>query len=97
MMVDLKRGKADKEGEGALVGIPRGNDGATWPFLAVESWRAAAKIDTGPYSAGLFRTPSPIGRPVRASRSNPRETEAVILQLRGKTTYAAAGISEVRS
>jgi site-specific recombinase XerD len=51
MTVDLKRGKTDQEGERRLVGIPRGEDEATCPISAVENWRAAAKIDTGP----LFR------------------------------------------
>ena len=44
MTVDLKKGKTDQEGEGILVGIPRGEDEATCPIRAVENWRAAAKM-----------------------------------------------------
>jgi integrase len=40
MTVDLKKGKTDQEGEGRLVGIPRGTDEDTCPIRAVEDWRA---------------------------------------------------------
>jgi len=58
MTVDLKKGKTDQEGEGRLVGIPPGEDEDTCPIRAVEKWRAAAKIDTGP----LFRVMNRHGR-----------------------------------
>jgi integrase len=51
MTVNVERGKTDQEGEGRLVSIPPGEEEATCPILAVENWRAAAKIDAGP----LFR------------------------------------------
>jgi integrase len=51
MSVNLKRSKNDQEGQGRLVGIPRGQDEDSCPILAVEAWRREGKIEQG----ALFR------------------------------------------
>jgi integrase len=56
--VNVKRSKNDQEGKGRVIGIPRGQDQATCPVLAVENWRAAARIEKGP----LFRVMNRHGR-----------------------------------
>lgn len=51
LIVTLRRGKTDQEGEGRRVAIPRGRDASTCPVRSLYTWLAAAGIVTGP----LFR------------------------------------------
>jgi site-specific recombinase XerD len=51
LIVAIRRSKTDQQGEGRRVGIPQGADQATCPLWALEEWRTAALIDSGP----LFR------------------------------------------
>lgn len=47
LVVTVRRGKTDQEGQGRPVGIPRGAARATCPVWALERWREAAGIETG--------------------------------------------------
>lgn len=47
LVVTVRRGKTDQEGQGRPVGIPRGTARATCPVWALERWREAAGIETG--------------------------------------------------
>jgi integrase len=51
LIVTIRRGKTDQEGQGRKVGIPQGASRATCPVRALEEWRTAAAIHSGP----LFR------------------------------------------
>jgi len=44
----VPRSKADPEGEGAWIGIPRGERKGTCPALALEAWRSASGCSDGP-------------------------------------------------
>ncbi len=48
LIVTIRRSKTDQAGEGRRVGVPRGADPATCPFRALEEWRSAAGIESGP-------------------------------------------------
>ena len=48
LVLHIRRGKTDQEGEGRKVGLPRGVDPATCPVAALQQWLAAAQIDSGP-------------------------------------------------
>jgi integrase len=58
LIVTVRRSKTDQEGQGRKVGIPRGTDPATCVLRALEQWRTAARIDSGP----LFRVVNRHGR-----------------------------------
>ncbi|MGH9614044.1 MAG: site-specific integrase [Bryobacteraceae bacterium] len=47
LIVTVRRGKTDQEGQGRPVGIPQGTSRATCPVWALERWREAAGIETG--------------------------------------------------
>jgi hypothetical protein len=47
----IVRGKTEREGQGAEIGLPRGKHAETCPVRAFEAWQAAAKRRAGP----LFR------------------------------------------
>jgi integrase len=47
----IVRGKTDKSGQGAEIGLPRGKHGETCPVRAFEAWQAVARRKAGP----LFR------------------------------------------
>lgn len=47
----IRRGKTDKAGEGAEIGLPRGRHAETCPVRAFEAWQAVAQRRAGP----LFR------------------------------------------
>ena len=47
----IRRGKTDRAGEGAEIGLPRGRHAETCPVLAFEAWQAVARRRAGP----LFR------------------------------------------
>jgi integrase len=51
LIVTIRRSKTDQEGEGRKVGIPQGAEQSTCPLWALEEWRSAAHIASGP----LFR------------------------------------------
>jgi integrase len=51
LVVTIRKSKTDPEGQGRRLGIPPGADEASCPLLAIETWRAAAGIETG----ALFR------------------------------------------
>jgi len=53
----IRRGKTDKAGEGAEVGLPRGRHAETCPVRAFEAWQAVAQRRAGP----LFRRVSTAG------------------------------------
>ncbi|MBV8095660.1 MAG: site-specific integrase [Acetobacteraceae bacterium] len=54
----IRRSKTDKAGQGAEIGLPRGQHAATCPVRAFEAWQAVAKRKAGP----LFRPISKGGR-----------------------------------
>ena len=47
----IRRGKTDRAGEGAELGLPRGRHAETCPVRAFEAWQAVAQRRAGP----LFR------------------------------------------
>ena len=58
LRVRIRRGKTDRAGEGAELGLPRGRHVETCPTRAFEAWQAVAKRKAGP----LFRRISTAGR-----------------------------------
>ena len=48
LRVLISRAKGDPEGEGAWIGVPRGERRDTCPVLALEAWRTAAGRSHGP-------------------------------------------------
>ncbi len=57
LRIRVRRGKTDKAGEGAEIGLPRGRHAETCPVQAFEAWQAVAKRRAGP----LFRRISTAG------------------------------------
>jgi hypothetical protein len=55
LTVTLNEGRRIREGEGRLVGVPRGEDEAAGPVGAMEKSRAAARIDRGPLFLAMNR------------------------------------------
>jgi integrase len=51
LIATIRRSKTDQAGEGRKVGIPQGADPSTCPLRALDEWRRAAVIASGP----LFR------------------------------------------
>jgi integrase len=47
LVVAIRRGQTDQEGEGRVIGIPYGT-GITCPVRALQDWLAASKIQSGP-------------------------------------------------
>ncbi len=54
----IPRSKRDRDGEGALVGIPRGRQAETCPVRALEAWLGRSRIEWG----AVFRSLSTAGR-----------------------------------
>ncbi|MBV8523067.1 MAG: tyrosine-type recombinase/integrase [Acetobacteraceae bacterium] len=54
----IRRSKTDKAGQGAEIGLPRGQHAETCPVRAFEAWQAVARRKAGP----LFRPVSKGGR-----------------------------------
>ena len=73
LIVTIRRGKTDQEGQGRKAGIPRGSDRGTCPVRAVEEWRKAARIDSGP----LFRVMNRHGQ-VLEKRLSPEGVAIVV-------------------
>jgi len=47
LVVTIRKSKTDQEGQGRRVGIPPGAEPTSCPLWAIETWRAAAAIETG--------------------------------------------------
>ena len=58
LRIRIRRGKTDAAGQGAEIGLPRGQHAETCPVRAFEAWQAVAKRAAGP----LFRRISIAGR-----------------------------------
>jgi integrase len=61
LLVMIRRSKTDQEGQGATIGIARGD--VAYPVKALRAWLAAAGIEAGP----IFR-PLDMAGTVQASR-----------------------------
>jgi integrase len=55
LIVRIRRSKTDQEAEGRSVGIPQGREQVTCPVWALDTWRAAAHIVSGPVFRVLNR------------------------------------------
>jgi integrase len=55
LIATIRRSKTDQAGEGRKVGIPPGTEQATCPLWALEAWRTAAQIESGPLFRGMNR------------------------------------------
>ena len=87
LAVTIRRSKTDQEGQGRLIGIVRGARGPlTDPVAAIEDWRAAAGIESGP----LFREVDRAGR-VGAGRLSDRAVARIV-----KRSAARVGIDPER-
>jgi site-specific recombinase XerD len=85
LLVSVRRGKTDQEGEGREVGIPFGTEESTCPIRAIQAWRQAANLESG----SLFRRVDRQGR-VQPGRLS-AESVALIVQRRvGQLGYDAA-------
>jgi integrase len=82
LVVTLRRGKTDQEGQGRQIGIPYGSKLLTCPVRALEDWQTAAGITRGP----LFR---PINRhgQIRARHLSDRSVALIV-----KRAARAAGL-----
>jgi site-specific recombinase XerD len=55
LVIQLRRGKSDQEGQGREVPIPIGSRPETCPVAALRAWTARAGIDLGPIFRGITR------------------------------------------
>jgi integrase len=85
MVVNIRRSKTDQAGEGRKVGIPSGAEEATCPLRAVEQWRSAANLSSGP----LFRRVNRHGQ-VLAGRLSGEGVALVVKRYVGKLGYDPA-------
>jgi integrase len=85
LIVHIRRGKTDQEGEGRKVGIPQGADQATCPVWALEQWLQAAKIESG----ALFRVMNRHGQ-VLPKRLSGEGVALVVKRAVGKLGYDPA-------
>ena len=85
LIVSIRRSKTDQEGQGRKLGIPEGTDPATCPIRAIESWRAATKIESGP----LFRVMNRHGQ-VLPKRLSGEGVAIVVKRYAGKLGYDPA-------
>ncbi len=88
VVVKLRRGKTDQEGEGRMVGIPRGADPAACPVQALNTWRSAAAIDSGP----LFRRVNRHGQ-VLAQRLSGEAVAIVVKRYMERLAYDPAAFA----
>jgi integrase len=51
LVITIRKSKTDQEGQGRRLGLPPGTEPTSCPLWALETWRAAAGIETG----ALFR------------------------------------------
>jgi len=84
-VIRIRRSKTDQGGEGRKVGIPAGAVEATCPLWAVEQWRAAANLSSGP----LFRRVNRHGG-VLASRLSGEGVSLVVKRYVEKLGYDPA-------
>lgn len=82
----IRKGKTDQEGEGRKIGIPRGQHPETCPVRAVRAWLDSSGLDEGP----LFRAVNRHGH-VAATRLSDRTVAEVV-----KRSLVAAGRSARR-
>jgi integrase len=106
LVVTLRRSKTDQEGEGRKVGIPRGSEEASCPVRALEQWKTAACIASGPLFRSVNRHGQVLGRLsgegvaiavkryVEKLGFDPREFAGHSLRAGLATSAAAAGKSE---
>lgn len=107
LKITIEKSKTDQEGEGRAVGIPFGGNPATCPVRAMEAWRQASGLTTGP----VFRVVGRAGKVMderlsdkavarlvkqaaKAAGLNPQEFSAHSLRAGLATAAAAAGASE---
>jgi integrase len=85
LAVMVRRSKTDPEGQGRLIGIPRGRQAATCPVRALEAWREASGEASGP----VFR---PIDRHgnVRNQRLSGRAVARIVKRSLPAGRYDAA-------
>lgn len=86
LVLGLRSSKTDREGRGQEVALPRGRDPGFCPVTALQSWLAAAAIDSGPVFRRLYRS----GR----LGSEPLSDRAVADLV--KTRAAAVGLDPAR-
>jgi site-specific recombinase XerD len=86
LRIMLRRSKTDQEGEGRVVGIPRGRASETCPVRALEAWLAQSGVREGP----LFR---PLNRWGHIGRA--RLSDMAVFRL-VKTAAEAAGLDPKR-
>ncbi len=55
MVLHIRRSKTDQEGQGRKLGIPQGADESTCPIRALQQWRTAAGLSSGPLFVGVNR------------------------------------------
>ncbi len=90
MVVVLPRSKADQEGEGREVAIPRGRHPETCAVRAVESWLDRARITSGP----VFRSVDRHGR-VSKHGLNSDSIARILKRAAGRAGFQTAEIEEV--
>lgn len=108
LSVLIRRSKADQEGEGVVIGVPRGL-GAACPVLAWRAYLEAAPaeadapafrraVSTGPPAAGAGLSPKTVGRRVKAAAelggADPAGFGGHSLRAGCATSAAAAGKAE---
>lgn len=107
LKIVIARSKTDQEGEGRAVGIPPGENPATCPVRALEAWREASGLSSGPVFRVIGRAGKVMDEPlsdkavarvvkqvVAAAGLNPQEFSGHSLRSGLATAAAAAGASE---
>jgi len=88
LIVTIRRSKTDPEGQGRKVGIPLGAEQSSCPLRALEEWRTAAHVDSGP----LFRVMNRHGQ-VLGKRLSAEGVAIVVKRYVGKLGYDPAAFA----
>ena len=86
----IRRGKTDRAGEGAELGLPRGRHAETCPVRAFEAWQAVARRRAGP----LFRRVS-TGDTVGDTALHPDAVRRILLHRAGLAGLPAEGFEQL--
>jgi site-specific recombinase XerD len=106
LVLNLRRSKADQEGQGRHIGVPYGSHPGTCPVRALRAWKDLSQLTDGPLWRSINRhgrmagrmSPAAVGLVVKRSAAraglNPASYAGHSLRSGLATAAAAAGVSE---
>ncbi len=90
LRIRIRRGRTDRAGAGAELGLPRGHHAETCPMRAFEAWQAVAKRRAGP----LFRRVS-TGDTIGDTALHPDAVRRILAHRAGMAGLAAEGFERL--